>query len=66
MRQTPSVGYSVVESAEDVALSARRERNCRPVAPTRDPHLSADRADGRDWNGRRLRSLLLAQQCRRE
>src|SRR5215472_3161835 len=30
---------------EDVALSARRPRNCRPVAPTHDPLWSVARVD---------------------
>jgi hypothetical protein len=41
---------------EDVALLARRRRNCRPVAPTHDPLLSAARVDVdvRPTNGPRI------------
>src|SRR5579864_4111378 len=41
-------GASIVSwnrGREDVAPSARRPRNCRLVAPTRDPLLSAARVD---------------------
>src|SRR5579871_173664 len=46
-RNKAGLGATVLSNLrrEDVALSARRRRSCRPVAPTHDPLLSAARVD---------------------